>query len=251
MPAGAFDWNTCLVSTADVARPNWLIDELAHAGRENIDPDHVLMYDDKEDADAQAEIELLVHHGLNAGSTLIDLGAGTGQLTLAAVRTGASVIAVDVSPVMLERLRAKAKAAKPPNLRIVEGGFLTYDHEGPPADIVYSRWALHHLADFWKALALSRIRSMLRTGGLLRLSDIVYSFDPAETHERIDQWRKTVPIAAGPGVWVRADIDDHVRDEHSTFTWLLEPMIERSQFRIEQAEYSADGYFAEYIARAI
>lgn len=30
--------------------------------------------------------------------------------------------------------------------------------------------------------------------------------------------------------------EEHVRDEHSTFTWLLEPMIERAGFAIEQAD---------------
>ena len=49
----------------------------------------------------------------------------------------------------------------------------------------------------------------------------------------------------------RADIEEHIRDEHSTFTWLLEPMIERSGFRIENAVYSPDGIFAQYIARAV
>jgi hypothetical protein len=49
----------------------------------------------------------------------------------------------------------------------------------------------------------------------------------------------------------KEDIDEHVWDEHSTFTWLLEPMIERSGFRIERADHSADGILAAYIARAI
>ncbi len=228
-----------------------MIDELATAGRENVDAGHVSMYDDKEDANASDEVDLLISYGFAPTSTLIDFGAGTGQLALRAAGFGASVIAVDVSPVMLERLRAKAASADLANLRIVESGFLSYVHDGPSVDVVYSRWALHHLADFWKAFALSRIRSMLRNGGVLRLSDIVYSFDPVDTQERIEEWRTTVPVEAGPGEWVRGDIDDHVRDEHSTFTWLLEPMIERSGFRIEEAAYSPDGYFAEYVARAI
>ncbi len=42
-----------------------------------------------------------------------------------------------------------------------------------------------------------------------------------------------------------------MRDEHSTFTWLLEPTIERAGFVIEEAEHSADGVFAAYVARAI
>lgn len=33
--------------------PEWLLDELAHAGRENLDADHVSRYDRKEDATAR------------------------------------------------------------------------------------------------------------------------------------------------------------------------------------------------------
>ena len=46
------------------------------------------------------------------------------------------------------------------------------------------------------------------------------------------------------------DLEEHIRDEHSTFTWLLEPMMERSGFQIEDAVYSRDGIFARYVARA-
>lgn len=64
------------------------------------------------------------------------------------------------------------------------------------------------------------------------------------------RWRYT-GWARRDGGWTGADIEEHVRDEHSTFTWLLEPMIERSEFRIEQGHYSQDGIFAGYVcARA-
>ncbi len=43
----------------------------------------------------------------------------------------------------------------------MQAGFLTYEHRAQPADIVYSRWALHHLSDFWKSVALRRMRSWL------------------------------------------------------------------------------------------
>ena len=80
----------------------------------------------------------------------------------------------------------------------------------------------------------------------------MYSFDPSEAEERIEQWCATLPAqAANDSDWVRADIEEHVRDEHSTFTWLLEAMMERSGFRIEDATYTADGIFAEYVAQAV
>jgi SAM-dependent methyltransferase len=138
-----------------------------------------------------------------------------------------------------------------PNVEVVHAGFLTYEHRGPAADFVYSRWALHHLPDFWKALALQRMRTILRHGGVLRLSDVVYSFDPSDAEARIEQWCTTLPAGATDGEWVRTDLEDHVRDEHSTFTWLLEPMMERSGFRIDDATYTADGIFAGYVARAV
>jgi hypothetical protein len=45
-------------------------------------------------------------------------------------------------------------------------------------------------------------------------------------------------------------LEEHVRDEFSTFSWLLEPMIQRCGFAIEQAVYSEDGIFATYVLRA-
>lgn len=229
----------------------WRLDEAAHAGRENLDPRHVARYDAKEDAGAADEVALLAAWGLHEESTVVDLGTGTGQFALAAARVCRRVVAVDVSPVMLDRLRAEVADAELANVEVVEAGFLTYEHCGAPADVVYSRWALHHLPDFWKAQALARMRAILASGGVLRLSDIVFSFDPAETVERIERWCSTLPDEpATADEWARADIEEHVRDEYSTFTWLLEPMIERAGFRIDQASCSPDGIFAAYIARA-
>ena len=146
------------------ASPGWVLDEVGSAGRENLDVGHVARYDEKEDAAAAGEAALLVELGLDGRSQVVDLGAGTGQLVLAVAPVCARVVAVDVSPVMLERLRAKVAASALVNVEAVQAGFLTYEHQGPAVDFVYSRWALHHLADFWKALALHRMRMILRPG---------------------------------------------------------------------------------------
>jgi SAM-dependent methyltransferase len=232
------------------SRPGWLLDEIASAGRENLDPVHVSRYDAKEDAGAADEVRLLQALGLDGESVVVDIGAGTGQLTLAVASRCARVVAVDVSPVMLSSLVAKVTSAQLANVETVHAGFLTYEHQGSPADFVYSRYALHHLPDFWKAVALQRMRGMLRPGGVLRLWDVVYNFDPAEAAERIETWCATGG-ADIDGEWGRWELEEHVRDEHSTFTWLLAPMIERSGFEIEDAEFSPDGMFAKYVLRAI
>jgi SAM-dependent methyltransferase len=234
----------------EVMATGWVLDELDTAGRENLDPSHVVRYDDKEDARAAEEVALLTSLGLDHRSTVIDFGAGTGQFTVVAAAAFRHVIAVDISPLMLDQLGRKVAGARLDNVEIVRAGFVTYEHHRAPVDAVYSRWALHHLPDFWKAVALARMRQVTRPGGLLRLSDIVYSFSAAEAEHRIEAWCASLPTTAPDGEWVRGDIEEHVRDEHSTFTWLLEPMIERAGFLIEQARYSDDQIFADYVARA-
>ena len=228
----------------------WMLDEVASAGRENLDPVHVARYDAKEDAGAAGEVALLSAWGLGRGAVVVDIGAGTGQFTLAVAPMCERVVAVDVSPVMLDALRARVEAAGLANVEVVPAGFLSYEHHGPPADFVYSRYALHHLPDFWKGLALTRAAGILRPGGVLRLRDVVFAFDPAEAADRIEAWCATgAAEPAREGDWTRAELEEHVRDEHSTFTWLLEPMIRRSGFAIERADYSEDGIVAAYVLR--
>lgn len=230
--------------------PGWLLDERASAGRESLDAIHVSRYDAKEDGDALGEVRLLHGRGLGASSTVLDLGAGTGQFALAVAPICARVVAAPVSPVMRERLSRKVEASGHGNIDCVSAGFLTYEHSGEPVDFAYSRLALHHLPDLWKVMALARLGRLMRPGAVLRLWDVVYSFQPAEAEERIEAWCATGGSAAESD-WTRAELEEHVRDEHSTFTWLLEPAIERAGFRIEDAEYSPDGIFARYVARRV
>lgn len=149
--------------------PGWLLDERVSAGRENLDPGHVLRYDEKEDAAPADEVALCRSLGMTDESTVVEFGSGTGQFTVAAASHCQRLVAVDVSEVMLSALRSKLARLAMSKVEVVQGGFLTYRHKGQPADIVYSRYAPHHLPDFWKADALSRITSILRPGGHFRL----------------------------------------------------------------------------------
>lgn len=238
------------VVSAESPRLGWLIDELGCIGRENLDADHVARYDAKEDASATSEVALLERLGLTGRSLVVELGPGTGQFTVEVARSCGRVVAVDVSEPMLAALKAKLAALPLSNVEIVHAGFLTYEHLGEPADFVYSRYALHHLPDFWKALALARMRRMLREGGVLRLWDVIYDFEPAEAAQRIEAWCATGGVTV-EDEWSRLELEEHVRDEHSTFTWLIEPMFERCGFEIAERACSKDGIFASYVLRAV
>jgi ubiquinone/menaquinone biosynthesis C-methylase UbiE len=230
-----------------------MLDEYASAGRENLDTDHVDRYDSKEDAHAVAEVAVLTKLGLNAESIVVEIGVGTGQFTVAVAGACKRVVAVDVSPPMLARLRSNVAEAGIGNVAVVESGFVSYEHQGPSADVVYSRYAMHHLPDFWKGVALARIHAMLKPGGVFRLWDVVYNFDPSDAAERIESWCSTgedvAPLEPLEEGWGRWELEEHVRDEHSTYTWVLEAMFTRVGFAIETAEYSDDAMFAKYVLR--
>ena len=221
----------------------WLPDELALAGPEHVDPRAVAVYEQKARFDPEPDLTLLRKHGLGGDSTVVDLGAGTGVFAFAAARVARRVVAVDVSRAMVDTWRSKPA----PNVEAVHGGFLTYEHAGSPADFVYTRNALHHLPDFWKAVALARIASMLRPGGFLRLRDLVYSFEPGEADVVLEAWIAGGGSDSGAG-WTRDELRAHVRDEHSTFGWILEGMLRRAGFDIEDACYDDSRIYAGYVA---
>jgi SAM-dependent methyltransferase len=210
----------------------WMLDELAHAGPEHLDAQFIAGYDRKQGyPDPAADIAAFAAHGLDGHSTVVDLGAGTGQFAIPAAARFGRVIAVDVSPAMLSALRAKAAAAAgPPRLECVRGGFLSYSPAGP-VDGVYTRNALHQLPDFWKVTALRRIAAMLRPGGVLRLLDLVYDFGPGETDAVFAGWLANAAADPAEG-YTAADYAEHIRTEYSTFRWLLEPMLAATGFEI-------------------
>lgn len=225
--------------------PAWFPDELAHAGPEHLDAGYVAGYDRKTGVDPAGDLALLRELGLDETKTLVDLGTGTGALPLIAAPHCRRVIAVDVSAPMLDVLRQRAEDAGIDNIACVRAGFLSYEHQGEPADIVYSRHALHHLPDFWKVIALRRIAAMLEPGGIFHMRDLVYAFEPDETEPTIERW--LAGAAATPEVgWTREELETHVREEYSTFSWLLEAMLERAGFRIQERHGAESKIYVAY-----
>ena len=47
-------------------------------GQEHLDASYVAGYDAKAQVDPTEDVEILVGHGLGVGTTIVDLGAGTG-----------------------------------------------------------------------------------------------------------------------------------------------------------------------------
>jgi SAM-dependent methyltransferase len=221
----------------------WWLDERGYAGQEHLDPAYVNGYDRKAGFDPTEDLDALRARGLSLDSIVVDLGAGTGTFTIAVAPLCRQVIAVDVSPAMTSALRDRVGNLELENVTVVDGGFLSYEHRGEPADVVFTRNALHQLPDFWKAIALERMASILRPGGTLRLRDLVFDFAPAEAEGRIAAWMSSAVTDSSIG-WTAEELAEHVRKEFSTYRWLLEAMLDRTGFDVAEQTFRRSVYGA-------
>ena len=82
---------------------------------------------------------------------------------------------------------------------------------------------------------------MLRSGGIFYLRDVVFSFEPKDQRQAVEAWIGAVAREDGSG-WSRRDFEAHVREEYSTYAWIIEGMLTRAGFRIENIEQSLAAY---------
>ncbi len=215
--------------------PSWQYDERVKAGVDYNDEAVAAEYDKQHgrfrdfEKDARAVMQLL---DLKAEHTVIDLGCGTGAFVIPAARLCRKVYAVDISQSMLDRCAEKARIAGLDNIETYCAGFLSYEHKGEPVDAVVSVAALHHLPDFWKAVALKRIYDMLKPGGKLYLFDVIFTFPIESYRGEFDSWVKGMRERGGHVM--AEEIIIHIRDEYSTFDWVIEGMLGRAGFKTEQ-----------------
>lgn len=168
-----------------------------------------------------------------------------GSLPVQAARRGATAHAVDVSSTMLTSARQRAESAGV-KVAVHHAGLLSYEYPAP-VDVITCRSALHQLPDTWKQVALVRVADALRPGGTFYLWDAIWSFPAHETLTQLPAWIDRMAQPAGEG-FTRADFETHVREEFSTFSWIIEGMIQRAGLTVEASSYPSP-WKGEVIAR--
>jgi S-adenosylmethionine-diacylgycerolhomoserine-N-methlytransferase len=117
--------------------------------------------------------ELMRRLPARAGDVVVELGCGTGEnlerlgMRLAQLRR---LVLVDLCPALLER--ARARAARRPNVQVVEADITCY-RPSMPVDCVYLSYALTMVED-WRAV-IANAAAMLRPGGTLGVVDFYVS----------------------------------------------------------------------------
>lgn len=224
-------------------RPDWHYDDLKQVGTDFADAAEVATYDERQ-ADAGEDLALLRKLGLQATNVLADIGCGTGLLACAAATLCREIHAVDVSLPMLAAARRRAEAQGLANVATQHAGFLSFSLPAAGLDLITSKFALHHLPDQWKGVALDRLAEALKPGAKLFLRDVVFSRPSAELPDIAEAWIAWMLANTG---YDRAAVARHIRDEHSTYGRIMEGLIEQAGLELLSAEYS-NGVYADYLA---
>jgi ubiquinone/menaquinone biosynthesis C-methylase UbiE len=178
------------------------------------------------------------------GHTVVDVGCGTGLLSLAFAQRAARVWAIDSSAAMIEYLRAKARSAELGNVEPVLASAVSLPLVDETADLVVSNYCLHELRGADKERALAEAMRVLKPGGRLVIGDMMFSLNPLQSRDRRVVAGKLRKLARRglPGVWRLAKNAARLltgRWEYpANATWWREA-LERAGFRDVRVEMLA------------
>ncbi|MHB1469171.1 MAG: class I SAM-dependent methyltransferase [Solirubrobacteraceae bacterium] len=137
------------------------------------------------------------------GDVVVDVGSGTGLLTLAIADRAGRVWAIDSSAGMRDYLLAKAESAELTNVRVVLASATSLPLVDGVADVVVSNYCFHELREPEKQRALREAYRVLRPGGRLVVGDMMFSLSPSDTRGRQLMlglvWR--IARRGLPGLW--------------------------------------------------
>ncbi len=225
----------------------WQYNELQQIGVDYANCEEVEEYDARMQKlrDIKTEINNLVEATApTTKSKVLEFGTGTGEFAVALSRLSQKVFAVDVSPVMLEYARKKAKSRKIKNIEFHHAGFLTFNESPEQFDIIFTQLALHHLPDFWKSIALKNIYNLLKKGGKFFLKDVVYPSDIENYESFFNAIIEDIENSVGSEF--TKEYIEHIRKEYSTLDWILEDLLTKSGFSILETNVE-NGFIYTYL----
>jgi ubiquinone/menaquinone biosynthesis C-methylase UbiE len=141
---------------------------------------------------------------LTVSDRLLDIGAGTGLLALAAAPHVAHVAALDCSQAMCRRLEWNSARLGLQNLETLAHPATSLPLADCAVDVVVSNYCFHHLDVAEKQRTLSEIRRVLRPGGRVVFADMMFDLGMRSRRDRavvVSVVRRL--LRRGPGGLVR------------------------------------------------
>lgn len=121
---------------------------------------------------------------LRPDDVAVDVGAGTGLLTLALAPAVEKVWAVDISPAMLEYLTTKVASAELTNVEAATATAASLPLVDGCATLVVSNYCYHHLSDEDKERGLREAFRVLGPGGRIVIGDMMFRVQVTDARNR-------------------------------------------------------------------
>ncbi len=124
------------------------------------------------------DLDAMLAAGVATGrERVLDLGCGPGHTALAFAARVASVVALDLTPAMLDQARRLARERGLANVRFELGNAARLPFPDASFEVVTSRLSAHHVAE--PAAMVNEVARVLAPGGVFLLSDTIAPEDPA------------------------------------------------------------------------
>jgi len=159
-------------------------------------------------------VKMLSSH-LKPGMTVLELGCGAGYFTQELAHSGADVVAIDLSPELLEMAKANCSA---PNVHFQIENAYELSYGDAAFDSVVGSSVLHHL-EIEKAL-----RDIYRVS---KPAGTIFLTEPNMLNPQIAV-QKNIP-------WIKRKLGDSP-DETAFFRWPLRRLLERTGYRDVRVE---------------
>jgi ubiquinone/menaquinone biosynthesis C-methylase UbiE len=134
-----------------------------------------------------------------ANDRVIDLGAGTGYVSLALAPQVDRVVAADLAKPMVDALAEKAASRSLGNVHPVVVDLSHLELPESSVDLVVSNYALHHLTDDDKVALVARASRWLRPGGRLVVADMMFGRGASQRDRAIIRDKLVSLARQGPG----------------------------------------------------
>ncbi|HET9899300.1 MAG TPA: class I SAM-dependent methyltransferase [Streptosporangiaceae bacterium] len=137
------------------------------------------------------------------GDQVLEIGCGTGQLSLSLAEQGARVLAIDASQAMIARLDELAGQRALIGFECLAMPIERLSLPAESVDVIVSSYALHYLGDADKGRLVAAAYHWLKPGGMLVLADMMFGRGTT-SHDRAIIRRKVGALAKkGVGGWWR------------------------------------------------
>ena len=144
--------------------------------------------------------QILERAAIGADDEVLDIGSGTGLLTLPAADRASRVWALDISHRMGDYLSAKAKSAGLTNIEAIEASAVSLPLVDDSVNVVVSNYCFHHLDAEGKATALSEVARVMVPGGRLVIGDMMFTLAIGSRRNRkVVSSKVRGLISKGPG----------------------------------------------------